>query len=262
MKIGFQFVPFPREIWEQSIDLSKAEFRLLGWFLSGLRLGFQQLQFSDEQLLSGCEKWPRLGLSRNSMKEARESLVGRGMLVANQVSKGTWTYSVPLSENDTLGVNPRHYKCQTLTVGVSDSDTAIRNIEKAEETDSTLSSPPVPTGQFELNSELTPSPRKKKQTTADPRHRRFIELIFKAHEHFVRVPALIGPAAGKNLAELLRLAPALTEKRFIKMLENYHESDDHARADSPAYYIMKLPNYELGPKNKWGREEEVMGIGQ
>lgn len=105
---------------------------------------------------------------------------------------------------------------------------------------------------------LTPSEPKKQ----DGRHRRFMELIFKAHEHYVKVPPNFGSAAGNNLRRLLKGDPRLDEKRFIKMLRHYHQSEDHARANSPAYYIPTLPKYELGPLNKWGREEETMGIGQ
>lgn len=105
---------------------------------------------------------------------------------------------------------------------------------------------------------LTPSEPKKQ----DDRHRRFMELIFKSHEYYVKVPPNLGPAAGNNLKRLLKGDQRLDEKRFIAMLRNYHKSLDHATADSPAYYIPKLPKYELGPLNKFGREEEVMGIGQ
>ena len=53
MKLGFDFVPFPRDIWERNIELSQSEFRLLGWFLSGLRLGEEQKSFNDTELLHG-----------------------------------------------------------------------------------------------------------------------------------------------------------------------------------------------------------------
>lgn len=111
-----------------------------------------------------------------------------------------------------------------------------------------------PTPEFKLTEKPT--------TKRDARHPRFMELIFKAHEHYVKVPPNFGSAAGNNLRRLLKGDPRLDEKRFIKMLRHYHQSEDHARANSPAYYIPTLPKYELGPLNKWGREEETMGIGQ
>lgn len=88
-----------------------------------------------------------------------------------------------------------------------------------------------------------------------------MELIIRAHKHYVKVSPMIGSPAGKNLKRLLATCPVLTEKRFVKMLTHYHESSDHARAESPHAYILKLPKYELGPLNKFGREDEVLGIG-
>ena len=122
----------------------------------------------------------------------------------------------------------------------------------------TLSSPSASTGDFQLDSK--PHPPKKKQSTADPRHRRFMELIFKAHEHYVKVPPLMGPSVGNNLKRLLSAAGTkLDEVRFRRMLTNYHESEDHAPADSPTYYIPKLPRYETGTLNKFGRADAVSG---
>ena len=65
---------------------------------------------------------------------------------------------------------------------------------------------------------------------------------------------MMGAPVGKNLRQLLRdSGQYLTEKRFVKMLKNYHQSEDHSPADSPVSYILKLPKYELGPLNKFGR---------
>ena len=105
-------------------------------------------------------------------------------------------------------------------------------------------------GEIMKSWQLTPSEPKKQ----DSRHRRFMELIFKAHKHYVGVPPMMGAPAGKNLSHLLRDSGShLTENRFVKMLQNYHLSDDHCPADSPVSYILKLPKYELGPLNKFGR---------
>lgn len=146
----------------------------------------------------------------------------------------------------------------SATSSISSSAT-VPELDLLNKTQEQLSSPSVPTGGFELNNN---PPSKKKQSAADPRHRRFMELIFKAHEHYVRVPPIMGAAAGNNLRNFLKAANGLDEKRFIRMLDNYHASADHASADSPAYYIPKLPKYELGPLNKFGRQDEVMGVGR
>ena len=109
MKIPFPFVPFPREIWNKNIDLSQAEFRLLGWFLGGLQLGVQQCECSDIQILKGFKSedynYPPLGLSRNAMQKARGELVKKGFLEAKQNGVGGgrgkisgWSYQVNLSD--------------------------------------------------------------------------------------------------------------------------------------------------------------------
>ena len=118
MKLGFQFVPFPREIWTDNIELSQAEFRLLGWLCSHLRLGVSQLKVADHQVLNGFKdekgfNYPRVGLSKNSLRAARESLVAKKLLVCERVEEGGgrgklagWRYSLNLSESDQFSENP------------------------------------------------------------------------------------------------------------------------------------------------------------
>lgn len=154
MKLGFQFVPFPREIWEKSIDLSKAEFRLLGWFLAGLRLGVAQGKFTDDQILSGMKDMPPLGLARNSMKDARAALQVRGLLVSQQIDRFTWSYSLPVSEidtkskiqvseTDTLSIKVGHSECQSPTEQVSEVDRYKRKKISTEEPErAEFSAPP------------------------------------------------------------------------------------------------------------------------
>jgi hypothetical protein len=139
MRLGFPFVPFPREIWEKDIDLSKAEFRLLGWFLAGLRLGVQQDGFTDEEILSGNNRMPSVGLSRNAMKEARDGLTKKGMLKCDKIHyHGRWTYTLPiidnLSENDTSSVTDRQSKCQTSPDDLSEVDSVIRKERTTDKT--------------------------------------------------------------------------------------------------------------------------------
>lgn len=132
MKLGFQFAPLPREIWTDEMDLSKAEFRLLGWFCCNLRFGVQQLEFSDDQVLNGGECsgqiLPPLGLSRNAMHAARALLTKKNLIVARQKYGGggrgksaLWVYSLNLSEtSQSLTSIPE--TCQTLTINPSNSD--------------------------------------------------------------------------------------------------------------------------------------------
>lgn len=93
----------------------------------------------------------------------------------------------------------------------------------------------------------------KNSKKTDSRHRVFMELIFKAHKYYVKVDPLLGPAAGSNLKRLLNSQPNLNKEQFIVWLENYHTSENHNPADSPAHYIPRLKDYELGTLNKFGR---------
>jgi hypothetical protein len=92
-----------------------------------------------------------------------------------------------------------------------------------------------------------------KPKTTDLRFKPFIDLIYKAHKHFVQVDPILGSRPGKYVKELLASQPKLTAEEFRVWLENYHNSENHNPADSPAYYIPKLKNYELGPLNTYGR---------
>lgn len=158
MKIGFDFVPFPTEIWSEGIELSQSEFRLLGWFLSGLRFGIKQADLTDEEILTGTSiegrKFPPLGLSRNSMKSARVSLMEKKLIIGEQGSDGGgrgkspgWKYRLNLSNVDTE-------TCQGLTLNQSNSDTfpqlnlsnvdtAIRNVREKQRRAEGRFTPPI-----------------------------------------------------------------------------------------------------------------------
>lgn len=137
MKLGFQFVPFPREIWDRGIDLTMAEFRLLGWFLAGLRFGIQQTGFVDDDILSGTAKMPAVGLSRNSMKVARRGLVEKELLACEKTHyHGKWTYAVLFTEE--VSSSDRSI-CQPSTANVSKVDTYKGKREKQISTN-----PPTP----------------------------------------------------------------------------------------------------------------------
>ena len=131
--------------------------------------------------------------------------------------------------------------------------------ESTSETTNTLSSPSAPT-EFVLDPN---PPQNGKNNPQDPRHRLFTELIFRAHKHFLKdnegnpVQPLFGPSAGSNLKKLLKSYPKLDEKKFRMWLTNYHTSENHNPYDSPAQFILKLPNYEGGPLNKFGRPSEA-----
>jgi hypothetical protein len=141
MKLSFSFVPFPLEIWEKPMNLSRSEFRLLGWLLAGLRFGKEQDTYTDSEILNGKPGRLGVGLTRNSLKEARTGLVSNGFIVIKQLSEGTFNYRLNL-ENPSYqklppSVKTSHPKCQTLTPNVSKVDTykELRNIENTERAD-------------------------------------------------------------------------------------------------------------------------------
>lgn len=88
MKIGFHFVPFPRAIWDNGIDLSQNGFRLLGYLLRHLVcFGNEQLHLTDDDLLNGRRKAKGdrydkgCGIkSVNGLKGARNELLELGWI--------------------------------------------------------------------------------------------------------------------------------------------------------------------------------------
>jgi hypothetical protein len=140
MRLGFDFVPFPRDIWSDGIELSQSEFRLLGWFLFNLQFGIKQMDATDDNILRGVKKngknYPAVGLSRNSMQKARDSLVEKNMLIATQLSDGggrgkaaAWHYSVNLSEVD----NNEPETSQELTINLAEPERIVeRNLSKVD----------------------------------------------------------------------------------------------------------------------------------
>lgn len=100
MKLDFGFVPFPREIWEKPINLTKAEFRLLGWFLCQFKLGVQQATYSDKEILEGSDGLPGIRLGWNNFKAARSGLMEKALLESVQLEiEGQWRYRLLLSRS-------------------------------------------------------------------------------------------------------------------------------------------------------------------
>jgi len=192
----------------------------------------------QELRTAGAIEWDRKG--RHNVYTLLEMNSPKNGLVRETVRKPDTTSPIyPLDQSGGPDPNKTHNKTQ--------------------EQDS-LSSPNGSDDNFKLSEPIKP-PSKGKKSTADPRHSRFMELIFRAHKHYVGIEPTILPATPKNLQRFLKASPGLDERRFVVMLKNYHESADHSRAASPHEYILRLPKYELGPLNKFGREEEAMGMG-
>lgn len=174
---------------------------------------------------------------------------GRGKLTVYQVNPAgkTLTESQGNSEAETLTLS-----AETLTVAARNPDrTCMRN--KEEPSGNHHIEQPSSSGEPQTGSPGGGTKKKK----ADPRHRIFMTLIHDAHLHFVKVAPALGGAAGKRLAELLRACPTLDSEKFRKLLGNYHRSENHGPADSPAFYISKLPNYSLCALDRYGRRLET-----
>lgn len=88
VKIGYQFVPFPQEIWDQDLPLTLGEFRLLGYLLRHqIGFGTKPALITDDELLRGIKRADGTrrdtgcGLrGTNNLKEARRRLTERGWL--------------------------------------------------------------------------------------------------------------------------------------------------------------------------------------
>jgi hypothetical protein len=87
--ISFHFVPFPCAIWDDNIDLTMSEFRLLGYLL---RLAYRfgkstHIRLSDDELMHGRKdpdghrKDKGCGLkNRASLRAARDALIAKGWI--------------------------------------------------------------------------------------------------------------------------------------------------------------------------------------
>ena len=133
LKIGFNFVPFPQSIWDDMMDLSEGEFKLLGYIIRHT-VGFRksEVALNDEELLNGRKK--KNGIDRydrgcgisspNTLKKAREKLIKLDFIERvgkNYIAKLDDEFynnrQNIISENDTMN-------CQKLTPRVSETDTS------------------------------------------------------------------------------------------------------------------------------------------
>ena len=88
ISLGFYFIPMPVAIWQDGVDLSKGEFRLLGYIIRHT-IGFQNetVTLTDDEVLNGRKRkdGSRIdggcGLATNTMKDARDALIARDMII-------------------------------------------------------------------------------------------------------------------------------------------------------------------------------------
>ena len=84
IKISYNFVAFPREIWDKNIDLTLGEFRLLGYLLRHqLRFGIKAaIKMTDDEIMHGKKEKDGKRMDKgcgltspNSIKDARDRLL-------------------------------------------------------------------------------------------------------------------------------------------------------------------------------------------
>ena len=267
MNLGFQFVPFPKEIWEMSIDLSQAEFRLLGWFLYGLKFGISQLKVTDDHLLKGFtheegRKYPPLGLSRNAMHKARGLLIERNILIAEQVEGGggrgkssTWIYSINLSDNDKIKSKTSH----DVTIYPSDSDKfkgspiverASARIKELRE-EQTLSSNDGDEGW-----EIPEEPKVKTDGNGIPSERRKEFMAILKYVWDQKNPKVKFPCDDKDGKAATRFLKAYREVDIGLIADwatNMIQSDDFNGASRPFQYLDRLNTWANGEHDKYGK---------
>lgn len=86
--IGFYFVPFPQQIWDDNLSLSLAEFRLLGYLLRHqISFGNTEVKLTDDELRFGRKRKDGTRMDSgcgirgiNNLKKARDTLAKRGWL--------------------------------------------------------------------------------------------------------------------------------------------------------------------------------------
>lgn len=240
MKLGFQFVPFPREIWTDNIQLSQSEFRLLGWLLCDLKFGVQRYSFTDDELLTSKHNGPPLNLARNSLKKARQGLQDKGFLTAER-SLDTWTY--------TLSVTPQVSRVDTQVSRVDTKEPPkcqkLTPINIKEER-KTRYYPPSSDEQLVLTSDdgelLSP-----KEVFNQCR-----ESVFKCIQYLTQEKPVWDGSDAKQLKSLLSSKPDITPEKFHQWLVWYAMSEINP-ADRPRVFLPKITSYAMGPLDRYGK---------
>jgi hypothetical protein len=140
VKIGFKFVPLPVDIWDDSIDLSLAEFRLLGYLIRRqIRFGKAGSPLSYDELMSGpWREGKRLdagcGLSRNSLKQAITLLQQRGWIKVTDLSQNPrlprLVVEVLVSDDDLSSSDNQSSKSDDAPLSTSDDGLSLNDDEK------------------------------------------------------------------------------------------------------------------------------------
>ncbi len=269
MKLDFAFVPFPREIWTEGIELTQAEFRLLGWFCCNLKFGIPQPDISDEQIIKGFDSegihYPSSGLSKRSLYRARIGLDEKGFLLSKKKIYGggrgneaIWSYSLNLANSARFTSKLCQNSTQTLpTCPVNSANLPpYKGIEEAETTDNTLSVPTSPTDLVLSGDEGKFSNHQKKKTS-DPRHAILRDKLEKFWGWLnPNLKLAWGPSEAGQLGKFLKDWPELTPEEFRIWLLNYSDSDEVVTTKTPKQFLPHLHEYANSPLNKYHKPKD------
>lgn len=134
-RIGFDFVPFPRDIWDKNIQLTLGEFRLFGYLLRH-QLRFrvtQPVRITDDEMMYGRKKKDGSRIDQgcgitgpNSLKDARQRLLEKRWIrvdedLSDPARPKRW-YLVEVSDSDTQ-LSETDTSLSETDALLSDSDT-------------------------------------------------------------------------------------------------------------------------------------------
>lgn len=86
------------------------------------------------------------------------------------------------------------------------------------------------------------------------KHARFRDWIFRAFRWRFECDPRWGPADAKQLDNLLKENPSITEKEFCLALKNILQSDDVPERQSPRFWLPRLESYVNHSHNTFGRK--------
>ena len=140
VKIGYYFVPFPESIWDDNLQLTLGEFRLLGYLLRHqVGMGVKPALLTDDELLNGVKRADGTRRDQgcglrgvNNLKDARRRLTERGWLDL----KEDLTDRARPKRFYRVKVQPREQVSETDSwVSETDSDRCPKRIPQVSETD-------------------------------------------------------------------------------------------------------------------------------
>lgn len=152
--IGFNFVALPQAIWDDAIELTLAEFRLIGYLARHYhRFENRRIDLTQDEILNGAkrksgERYDKgCGISSGeSLRNAREKLVDRGWIRVHKVGtekKYEITYEFLLGKDELLdemsqvgelpvtGSLPTHTQVVVLPADGSQTDLSNKEVEEA-----------------------------------------------------------------------------------------------------------------------------------